>query len=54
MFDLEKAISEWKKALRRSPSIDDGDLAELEREKGQWLKVHSALTALWKPAAEER
>ena len=31
MFDLEKAISEWKKALRRSPSIDDGDLAELER-----------------------
>lgn len=31
MFDLEKAISAWKKALRRSPTIDDGDLAELER-----------------------
>lgn len=28
--------------------------AELEREKGQWLKVHSALTALWKPVTEER
>jgi putative ABC transport system permease protein len=31
MFDLEKAIAEWKKRMRRSPSIDDGDLAELER-----------------------
>jgi putative ABC transport system permease protein len=31
MFDLEKAISEWKQAMRRSPSIEDGDLAELER-----------------------
>jgi putative ABC transport system permease protein len=31
MFDLEQAITEWKKAMRRSPSIDDGDLAELER-----------------------
>jgi putative ABC transport system permease protein len=31
MFDLEHAITEWKKAMRRSPSIDDGDLAELER-----------------------
>ena len=31
MFDLEKAIIEWKKAIRRSPSIEDGDLAELER-----------------------
>lgn len=31
MFDLEKAIGEWKKAMRRSPSLDDGDLAELER-----------------------
>ena len=30
-FDLEKAVSEWKKAMRRSPSIEDGDLAELER-----------------------
>ena len=31
MFDLEKAITNWRKAMRRSPSIDDGDLAELER-----------------------
>ena len=31
MFDLEKGIAEWKKRMRRSPSIDDGDLAELER-----------------------
>jgi hypothetical protein len=31
MFDLEKAIKEWKKTMRRSASIDDGDLAELER-----------------------
>jgi putative ABC transport system permease protein len=30
-FDLEQAISEWKKTMRRSPSIEDGDLAELER-----------------------
>jgi putative ABC transport system permease protein len=31
MFDLERAISEWKKAMRQSPSIEDGDLVELER-----------------------
>jgi len=31
MFDLEKAIAEWKKSMRRSPSIDEADLAELER-----------------------
>jgi predicted permease len=31
MFDIEKAIAEWKKAMRRSPSIDEADLAELER-----------------------
>jgi ABC-type antimicrobial peptide transport system permease subunit len=31
MFDLEKAITGWKRAMRRSPSIDDGDMAELER-----------------------
>ena len=31
MFDLDKAIAEWKQRMRRSPSIDDGDLAELER-----------------------
>jgi len=31
MFDLERAISEWKKTMRQSPSIEDGDLVELER-----------------------
>jgi putative ABC transport system permease protein len=31
MFDLEKAIAEWKRTVRRSPTIDEGDLAELER-----------------------
>jgi len=31
MFDLERAIREWKRTMRRNPSIDDGDLAELER-----------------------
>lgn len=31
MFDLEKAIAGWKQAMRRSPSIDEADLAELER-----------------------
>ncbi|MBM3294687.1 MAG: hypothetical protein FJY82_09195, partial [Candidatus Aminicenantes bacterium] len=31
MFDLEKAITEWKRTMRRSPSIDDGDLADLDR-----------------------
>jgi len=31
MFDLERAITDWKKAMRRSPLVDDGDLAELER-----------------------
>jgi putative ABC transport system permease protein len=31
MFDLERAITVWKQAMRRSPTIDEGDLAELER-----------------------
>ena len=31
MFNLEEAIAKWKKAMRRSPAIDDGDRAELER-----------------------
>jgi len=43
-----------KGPLRKYYRLTKLGLAELEREKGQWLKVHSALTALWKPAAEER
>jgi putative ABC transport system permease protein len=31
MFDLEKAIAEWRRTARRSPTIDESDLAELER-----------------------
>ena len=31
MFDLEKAITEWKREMKRSPSIEESDLAELER-----------------------
>ncbi|MBM3311986.1 MAG: FtsX-like permease family protein, partial [Candidatus Aminicenantes bacterium] len=31
MFDLEKAVAEWKKILRRNASVEDGDIAELER-----------------------
>ena len=31
MFDLERAIAEWNRSMRRSPSIDEADLAELER-----------------------
>jgi putative ABC transport system permease protein len=31
MFDLEKAIAGWTRTMRRSPTIEDGDLVELER-----------------------
>jgi putative ABC transport system permease protein len=30
MFDLERAIAEWKKTLRRNPAVEDGHIAELE------------------------
>jgi len=30
VFDKEDAIDRWKKVMRRSPMIEDGDLAELE------------------------
>jgi putative ABC transport system permease protein len=30
MFDKEEAIGRWKNALRKSPAMEDGDLAELE------------------------
>ena len=30
MFDLEKAVVEWKKNLRRNPVFEDGHIAELE------------------------
>jgi putative ABC transport system permease protein len=30
MFDLERAIEEWAKSLRKKPALQDGDLVELE------------------------
>jgi putative ABC transport system permease protein len=30
MFDLEQAVAEWLKAMRRKQSLHDGDMAELE------------------------
>ena len=30
MFNLEEAIDSWKKELRKSPSLEDGDILELE------------------------
>jgi DNA-binding PadR family transcriptional regulator len=50
--------SQWrlsdKGPLRKYYRLTNLGRAELEREKGQWMKVHAALTALWKPAADER
>jgi PadR family transcriptional regulator PadR len=49
--------SQWrlsdKGPLRKYYRLTKRGLAELERERNQWTKVHSALTALWKPAADE-
>jgi putative ABC transport system permease protein len=30
MFDMERAIADWKKDMRRSRAVQDGDVAELE------------------------
>jgi putative ABC transport system permease protein len=30
MFEIEKAVAEWRKELRRNPSLEDGQAAELE------------------------
>ncbi|MDX1639360.1 MAG: ABC transporter permease [Balneolaceae bacterium] len=30
MFELENAITKWKRRLRRNPAFEDGDVAELE------------------------
>ncbi len=50
--------SQWrlsdKGPLRKYYRLTKLGLAELEREKNQWMTVHSALTALFKPVAEER
>ena len=43
--------SQWrlsdKGPLRKYYTLTKTGLAELERERSQWLKVHSALTLLW-------
>jgi len=41
-----------KGPLRKYYTLTKQGLAELESEKCQWLKVHSALTALWSPLTE--
>jgi PadR family transcriptional regulator PadR len=50
--------SQWrvsdKGPLRKYYKLTKQGLAELEVEKSQWLKVHSALTALWGPVVESR
>ncbi len=30
MFDLEQAVREWKKIIKRNPALEDGEIAELE------------------------
>lgn len=58
---LEKdglVTSQWrisdKGPLRKYYRLTKTGLAELEREREQWLTVHSALTSLWKTTTEER
>jgi len=50
--------SQWrlsdKGPLRKYYKLTKQGLAELELEKGQWMKVHAALMALWEPLAEGR
>ena len=50
--------SQWrlsdKGPLRKYYRLTEQGAEELEQEKSQWLKVHSALTALWAPLAEGR
>jgi putative ABC transport system permease protein len=49
VFDLERAIAEWKKALRRKRAIQDGDLVELESYLRD--KIEDLMARGWK--AEE-
>jgi PadR family transcriptional regulator PadR len=50
--------SQWRLSdrgpLRKYYKLTKQGLAELELEKSQWLRVHSALTALWAPLGEGR
>ncbi len=52
MFDLKKAVSDWKRSLRKYESLEDGAIAELEshlldefdRQKGKGLSDEEAFT----------
>ena len=47
MFDLEKAVRDWKKELRADPSLEDGFIAELEanlREEVRELSRQEGMT----------
>ena len=53
---MEKAgllVSRWKLSeggrLRRYYQITEKGIKELDEERLQWMKVHKALTNLWKP-----
>ena len=50
--------SQWrisaKGPLRKYYRLTKLGLAELERERDQWMTVHTALTALWETAPDER
>jgi DNA-binding PadR family transcriptional regulator len=53
---MEKAgllVSRWKLSeggrLRRYYQITENGRNELDEERLQWMKVHKALTSLWKP-----
>lgn len=50
--------SQWRLSdrgpLRKYYRLTKQGLAELEHERSQWLKVHTALTALWEPLADGR
>jgi PadR family transcriptional regulator PadR len=49
--------SQWRLSdrgpLRKYYRLTGPGLAELENERSQWLRVHSALTALWSPLPGE-
>ena len=40
MFDLEKAISKWKKSLRKNPALEDGYIDELESHLRDLIDEH--------------
>jgi putative ABC transport system permease protein len=43
MFDLEKAISQWKKSLRKNPALEEGYIDELESHLRDVVDEHLEL-----------